>query len=237
MPRPTLLPRQGHGGYLDIPDADAHGKDRVQLCGSGFAIWQCIHAVSRFENACPATICWGLSPSSSKSILPRHVPEYRSKWRCDASPACAGQSSDQPRHLHATTRESKATSPIPDRSARRWPHTPSTNQNPRRLPTTAWLGLQVVEDRPHGATRGTPDDGFLNLVAHEAPPIAIGQPYAAKTVQLCATADPVCFPGGLRRAARSSCKDNGMAIQAADFVVRHLGVNRSFLSRRVQSWV
>jgi hypothetical protein len=46
-----------------------------------------------FENACPATVYWGLSPSSSKSILPRHVPNTGPKWRCDASPASAGQSS------------------------------------------------------------------------------------------------------------------------------------------------
>jgi cutinase len=69
---------------------------------------------------------------------------------------------------------------------------------------------------------GTPDAWFMNLVAHSAPPITIGQPYAAKTIQLCATGDPVCFPGGLDRSAHSSYKDNGMADQAADFVVRQL---------------
>lgn len=72
---------------------------------------------------------------------------------------------------------------------------------------------------------GMPDDWFLNLVAHDAPPIAIGGPYTAKTVQLCATGDPVCFPGGLSRAAHSSYKDNGMAIQAAEFVTDQLGVS------------
>ena len=72
---------------------------------------------------------------------------------------------------------------------------------------------------------GTPDDWFLNLVAHDAPPIAIGQPYTAKTMQLCATGDPVCFPGGLSRSAHSSYKDNGMAVQAADFAARQLGVS------------
>ena len=71
---------------------------------------------------------------------------------------------------------------------------------------------------------GTPDPWFLNLVAHNAPPITIGQPYAAKTLQLCATGDPVCFPGGLDRAAHSSYKNNGMADQAADFVARQLNV-------------
>jgi cutinase len=70
---------------------------------------------------------------------------------------------------------------------------------------------------------GTPDSWFLNLVDHSAPPITIGQPYTAKTLQLCATGDPVCFPGGLNRAAHSSYKDNGMADQAADFAARQLG--------------
>ena len=69
---------------------------------------------------------------------------------------------------------------------------------------------------------GTPDSWFLSLADHNAPPIIIGQPYAAKTLQLCATGDPVCFPGGLNRSAHSSYKDNGMADQAADFVGRQL---------------
>jgi cutinase len=70
---------------------------------------------------------------------------------------------------------------------------------------------------------GTPDPWFMNLVANSAPPITIGAPYTAKTVQLCATGDPVCFPGGLDRSAHSSYKDNGMAVQAADFVAGKLG--------------
>jgi cutinase len=70
---------------------------------------------------------------------------------------------------------------------------------------------------------GTPDTWFLNLVDHDAPPITIGQPYAAKTLQLCATGDPVCFPGGLDRSAHSSYKSNGMADQAADFAAGRLG--------------
>jgi cutinase len=69
---------------------------------------------------------------------------------------------------------------------------------------------------------GTPDAWFLNLVDHSAPPITIGQAYAPKTLQLCATGDPVCFPGGLDRSAHSSYKDNGMADQAADFVAHQL---------------
>ncbi len=69
---------------------------------------------------------------------------------------------------------------------------------------------------------GTPDTWFLNLVDHSAPPITIGQLYTAKTLELCATGDPVCFPGGLDRSAHSSYKDNGMADQAADFAARQL---------------
>jgi cutinase len=69
---------------------------------------------------------------------------------------------------------------------------------------------------------GTPDTWFLNLVDHNAPPITIGQLYTAKTLQLCATGDPVCFSGGLDRAAHSSYKDNGMADQAADFAAHQL---------------
>jgi cutinase len=70
---------------------------------------------------------------------------------------------------------------------------------------------------------GTPDTWFLNLVDHDAPPITIGQAYTAKTLQLCATGDPVCFPGGLDRSAHSSYKNNGMADQAADFTAHQLG--------------
>jgi cutinase len=69
---------------------------------------------------------------------------------------------------------------------------------------------------------GTPDTWFLNLVDHNAPPITIGQLYTAKTLQMCAAGDPVCFPGGLSRAAHSSYKDNGMADQAADFAAHQV---------------
>jgi cutinase len=70
---------------------------------------------------------------------------------------------------------------------------------------------------------GTPDPWFMGLVARDAPAINIGSAYAPKTLQLCATGDPVCFPGGLDRSAHSSYKDNGMAIQAADYVASKLG--------------
>jgi cutinase len=69
---------------------------------------------------------------------------------------------------------------------------------------------------------GTPESWILNLVDHNAPPISVGQLYSAKTLQLCATGDPVCFPGGLDRSAHSSYKVNGMADRAADFVASQL---------------
>lgn len=64
---------------------------------------------------------------------------------------------------------------------------------------------------------GTPSDGFLNLVTHNAPPITIGHLYTAKTIELCNPGDPICFPGGRDRAAHSAYKSNGTADQAADF--------------------
>ncbi|MCV7424482.1 alpha/beta fold hydrolase [Mycobacterium yunnanensis] len=69
---------------------------------------------------------------------------------------------------------------------------------------------------------GTPDPWFLGLVDHSAPPIAIGNDYAAKTIQLCNAGDPVCSPGGLDRAAHSAYKNNGTADQAAAFVATQL---------------
>ena len=70
---------------------------------------------------------------------------------------------------------------------------------------------------------GTPDEWFLGLADRSAPPINIGDLYAGKTIQLCATGDPVCYPGGLDRSAHSSYKTNGMTEQAADYVASRLG--------------
>ena len=69
---------------------------------------------------------------------------------------------------------------------------------------------------------GKPSSGFLDLVDRNAPPIVIGQNYAGKTIELCAPGDPVCDPGGRDRAAHSSYKSNGMADQAAEFVVNEV---------------
>jgi cutinase len=69
---------------------------------------------------------------------------------------------------------------------------------------------------------GKPSSGFLDLVDRNAPPLVIGQNYAGKTIELCAPGDPVCDPGGRDRAAHSSYKTNGMADQAAEFVVNEV---------------
>jgi cutinase len=97
---------------------------------------------------------------------------------------------------------------------------------PAGVDVPAGLGPLAPAVAPHVASVvlfGTPDPWFMNLVASDAPPINIGGAYAPKTLQLCATGDPVCFPGGLDRSAHSSYKDNGMAIQAADYVASKLG--------------
>jgi cutinase len=72
---------------------------------------------------------------------------------------------------------------------------------------------------------GTPNNWVLGLADSSAPPIAIGDAYTGKTIQLCAPGDPICFPGGLDRSAHSSYKNNGMADQAADYVAGRLGVS------------
>ena len=69
---------------------------------------------------------------------------------------------------------------------------------------------------------GTPGASFMAFFQRDAPPISIGSTFLAKTIQLCAPGDPVCSPGGLDRAAHSSYTDNGMAVEAAEFVVREL---------------
>lgn len=74
---------------------------------------------------------------------------------------------------------------------------------------------------------GTPGPGFMALVQRSAPPIIIGNPYAARTIQLCAPGDPVCSPGGLDRSAHGAYQSNGMAAEAADFAVRALSATSS----------
>ncbi len=55
-------------------------------------------------------------------------------------------------------------------------------------------------------------------IGASAPPITVGHLYTDKTLQLCDPGDPVCFPGGLDRAAHSAYKTNGMTVRVAAFV-------------------
>ncbi|OBF25079.1 cutinase family protein [Mycobacterium sp. ACS4331] len=69
---------------------------------------------------------------------------------------------------------------------------------------------------------GTPSSEVVQLARRGSPPLVLGAPYAGKTLDLCAPADPVCQPGSLDRAAHSSYTVNGMVDRAADFVAGRL---------------
>lgn len=69
---------------------------------------------------------------------------------------------------------------------------------------------------------GKPTAPLITALKRDAPPLAIGAPYANKTLELCAPADPVCQTGGLDRAAHSAYPTNGMTLQAADFAAQQI---------------
>lgn len=71
-----------------------------------------------------------------------------------------------------------------------------------------------------------PSNRFLDIVDRSAPPMSIGHLYAGKTLELCATDDPVCSATGFNRAAHSSYRFNGMTDQAADFAASAIHGNR-----------
>jgi cutinase len=66
---------------------------------------------------------------------------------------------------------------------------------------------------------GTPSHRFMDTVG--APPVVIGPLYQPKTLELCASDDPVCSEGG-DWAAHAAYADDGMVDQAANFAVSHL---------------
>lgn len=67
---------------------------------------------------------------------------------------------------------------------------------------------------------GEPSSTFLNRI--DAPPIAVGPLYAAKTIQQCIPDDPVCSLDGSNPAAHGQYVTNGMVDQAADFAARRV---------------
>jgi cutinase len=66
---------------------------------------------------------------------------------------------------------------------------------------------------------GMPSHKFMDTVG--APPVVIGPLYQPKTIELCATDDPVCSDGG-DWAAHAAYVDDGMVDQAANFATSHL---------------
>ncbi len=67
---------------------------------------------------------------------------------------------------------------------------------------------------------GKPSARFVQMLDLDAPPVTVGPLYAAKTIDLCAPADPVCSPVGNDQSAHTSYAVNGMTDQAADFAAR-----------------
>lgn len=82
---------------------------------------------------------------------------------------------------------------------------------------------QAVADNVAAVTLfGRPSRGIVSLMHRDAPPMTIGASYAAKTLDLCAPADPICQFGGFDRAAHSAYVSNGMVGQAADFAAERV---------------
>jgi hypothetical protein len=108
----------------------------------------------------------------------------------------------------------------------------------RSLPTPSLVRSQLVTRYPPGISGplppavadhiaavvlfGTPREWIINIADNSAPPIAIGSSLSARTVEFCATGDPVGSPGGLDRAAHGAYKVNGMVDEAGVFAANAL---------------
>ncbi|OHU93758.1 cutinase family protein [Mycobacterium talmoniae] len=66
---------------------------------------------------------------------------------------------------------------------------------------------------------GTPNERAMNFL--NEPPVVIGPLYAGKTLQLCATNDPVCSDG-LEFAAHDSYAADGLVERGATYAANHL---------------
>ena len=66
---------------------------------------------------------------------------------------------------------------------------------------------------------GKPSSQFMSII--NEPPVTIGPPYAAKTIELCVPGDPVCSDAG-NPAAHRQYVEAGMVDQAADFAAHSL---------------
>jgi cutinase len=67
---------------------------------------------------------------------------------------------------------------------------------------------------------GKPSNGFLNSIDRSAPPVTVGNLYAAKTIDQCVPGDPICSPTGNDNGAHLAYADNGMTAQAAGFAAQ-----------------
>jgi cutinase len=76
---------------------------------------------------------------------------------------------------------------------------------------------------------GKPSSGFLQMIYTGAPPIEVGSRFKAKTIDMCIPSDPVCSPTGSDNASHLAYTDNGMADQAADFVIHKLPHSNSLV--------
>lgn len=91
--------------------------------------------------------------------------------------------------------------------------TPAADGFPAPIPPEAVSHVAAV------VLLGRPSPAFLNSLG--APPVVVGPAFAAKTLDLCAPADPVCSAGG-DGTAHSAYAANGMIAQAADFATERL---------------
>ncbi len=66
---------------------------------------------------------------------------------------------------------------------------------------------------------GKPSSQFMSII--NEPPVTIGPPYAAKTIELCVPGDPVCSDAG-NPAAHRQYVEAGMVDQAADYAAHRL---------------
>jgi cutinase len=68
---------------------------------------------------------------------------------------------------------------------------------------------------------GGPSSTFADTLS-PGPLPTMGVPYVAKTINMCATNDPICFEGGWDMRAHGAYVQNGMVAQAASFAADRL---------------
>jgi cutinase len=68
---------------------------------------------------------------------------------------------------------------------------------------------------------GGPSSSFADTLS-PGPLPTMGAPYVAKTINMCATNDPICFEGGWDMRAHGAYVQNGMVAQAASFAADRL---------------